>query len=109
MNADHNLQHPQAQTIAERHIVTAARLRVNIIAQAAQAFRVNAVIPLADILCRAVLEQTVRVVALQHVVVQDVDSDELEIYYYEKHNIYETHNICNIPIPSIVGKFAEHV
>ena len=103
MNADHNLLHPLAQTIAGHHIVAAARLRVNIIVQAAQAFRVNAVLPMADILCRAVLDQAVRVV------VQDVDSDELEIYYYEKHYIYETHHTYNIPVPSIVGKFAEHV
>ena len=103
MNADHNLLHPLAQTIAEHHIVAAARLRVNIIVQAAQAFRVNAVLPLVDILCRAVLDQAVRVV------VQDADSDDLEIYYYEKHNIYETYNICNIPVPSIIGKLTEHV
>ena len=103
MNADHNLQLPQAQTIAELRIVAPALLRVNIIAQVAQAFRVNAVLPLVDILYRAVLDQAVRVV------VQDADSDELEIYYYEKHNIYETHNICNIPVPSIIGKLTEHV
>ena len=106
MSAGRRPQHLQAQARAEVHTVAAVHLRVNITARAARAYHVSAALRQAEILSEA-SEQTVRVAALAQEAVQD--ADKMKIYYYEKHNVYETVYIYNILSITICCSFAEHV